>query len=482
MAKLAAAAETKRRRKRTPALRRLRAAAGARPKRRSRRLPHGAIAAGKKRVSSKLLRLRRKKRLSRRLLRRAGRRVRLRRSASLAAAARAAAAAAGPAVELAPVQPAAKLLPDGGVNLIGFLRSEIGLGESVRLAARSLTTANVPFGILDYKEAVSEGMGDTSWAHKEIAEPLYRANVFHMNADAMPHLHRFYGHSLWHDRYNIGVWHWELPEFPVEFMDGFDYVQELWAPSRFIQQVMEKVAAIPVVYVPHGVEVTIDPNKNRDYFALPHDRFLFYMMYDAQSHTLRKNPLGAIQAFTAAFGKDDPSVGLVLKVNNRNVWPQDFAPIAALIEGRSNVFLIDQVMRRIDVNSLLNATDCYVSLHRAEGFGLGLAEAMYLGKPVIGTNWSGNIDFMNERNSCPVSYRLVPVGLDWAAYRAHQIWAEPDLAQAAAYMKKLVQDRRWAQQIALEGQQTIRTAFSPAVSGERMKQRLAELGCLYAAR
>lgn len=365
-----------------------------------------------------------------------------------------------------------------GVNLVGFLRAEMGIGESLRLASRSLSAADVPYGILDYKEPVSEGMRDLTWVHKEISEPLYKANIIHLNADALPHARNYFGEGLWHNRHTIGVWHWELPEFPEEFANGFDYVQELWAPTTFIQEIMSKRQKVPVVRIPHGIHVDVNPELNRDAFGLPHDRFLFYMMYDLQSYTQRKNPKGVIQAFKMAFEKDDPNVGLVLKINNPNYKPDDLEALMELIQGCNNIFIINRVLTRIEVYSLLNCTDCYVSLHRAEGFGLGLAEAMFLGKPVIGTNWSGNTDFMNAENSCPVDYQLARVGYDWGPYRADQIWADPDLGQAAGFMRNLVQNPEWRNQIAMKGQQTIRTQFSPQVTGQMMKQRLMELGLL----
>jgi|UPI000524CA49 glycosyltransferase involved in cell wall biosynthesis len=363
-----------------------------------------------------------------------------------------------------------------GVNLIGFLRAELGLGESVRLAARSLSAVNMPFGILDYKEVISEGMSDLTWAHKEIAEPQYKVNIFHMNADALSHCHNYFGHELWHNRYNIGVWHWELPEFPDEFCSGFNYVQEVWAPTTYVQHVVSQKANVPVLRIPHSIHVDVVPELNREAFGLPQDRYLFYMMYDLQSTTARKNPQGAIEAFKMAFDKDDPRVGLVLKVNNSSLRPEDIEELRPLIAGHSNIFLIDRVLSRIEVNSLLNSTDCYVSLHRAEGFGLGLAEAMYLGKPVIGTNWSGNTDFMNEENSCPVNFSMVHVGEIWGPYQAHQIWADPDLSQAAGYMRELVHNPEWRNAIAAKGQETIRTQFSPRAVGQMIKQRLKEIG------
>ncbi|MUT66292.1 glycosyltransferase [Paenibacillus sp. NEAU-GSW1] len=354
----------------------------------------------------------------------------------------------------------------------------MGIGESARLAARSADAAGIPFGMLDFPIKVSSRMADTSWSHKELQQAIYNTNLFHINADFMSPALEHFGPSLPHSRYNIGYWHWELPEFPDEFTHAFNLVQEVWVCSRFVADSIARKSPVPVVTIPHGVAVTPAPELNRGHFGLPSGRFLFLMMYDSQSSVSRKNPQAVIEAFKLAFPKNDSRVGLVLKLNNASFRPEDFAPVRALAAEHNNIFLIDSSLSRIEVNSLLQCTDSFVSLHRAEGFGLGLAEAMYLGKPVIGTNWSGNTDFMNESNSCPVPYKLVQVGQDWGPYKRDQIWAEPDVPAAADYMRRLVEDPVWRNQIAERGKDTIRTHYSPQASGRLMRERLLQLSLL----
>lgn len=365
-----------------------------------------------------------------------------------------------------------------GVNLIGFARAEIGLGDSVRMAARSLERAGVPNGILNYAIRVAQSMGDTSWAHKEIAEPLYRCNIFHVNADTLMSLRSEYGPSYWNGRYNIGYWHWELPDFPDDQTPAFSLVDEVWAPTSFVQEIIARKTNKPVLRIPHGIEVEVAPHINRDTFGLPHDRFLFLMMYDIQSTTMRKNPQAVIQAFKLAFDPNDPRVGLVLKVNNSASNPAEFEEVRAMIAGYGNIYVIDRILPRAEVNSLLGLTDSYVSLHRSEGFGLGMAEAMYLGKPVIGTNWSGNTDFMRPDNSCLIDYRFTQVGGDFGPYKAYQIWAEPSVEHAASCMRGLLELPEWRSQLGANAAQTIRNEFSPEVSGAMMRQRLEELGLI----
>lgn len=361
------------------------------------------------------------------------------------------------------------------MNIIGFVHAEMGIGESSRLAAKAIDTAAIPFGLLNFPLAVASRMSDYSWSHKLLDKARYNTNIFHMNADFMRPAREHFGNELFNGRYNIGYWHWELPEFPDEHVEGFSHVNEVWVSSKFVAESVSKRASVPVITIPHCIQVQVAPNINRSSFGLPENRFLFLMMYDVQSSTLRKNPRAVIEAFKLAFDKNDQRVGLVLKVNNPDFRPNELAELKKLIAERSNVHLMDKVLTRYEVNALLQCTDSYVSLHRAEGFGLGLAEAMYLGKPVIATNWSGNTEFMNASNSCPVSYQLVNIGQDWGPYKSHQIWAEPNIRHASEYMQRLVTDTRWRESIAASGMRTIHNEFSPAVIGQRIKNRLREL-------
>ncbi|NIK68762.1 glycosyltransferase [Paenibacillus sp. BK720] len=379
-----------------------------------------------------------------------------------------------PAAERATLQSEASLR-EPGVNIIGFVHAEMGIGESSRLAAKAIDTAAIPFGLLNFPLAVASRMSDYSWSHKLLDKARYNTNIFHMNADFMRPAREHFGNELFNGRYNIGYWHWELPEFPDEHVEGFSHVNEVWVSSKFVAESVSKRASVPVITIPHCIQVQVAPNINRSSFGLPENRFLFLMMYDVQSSTLRKNPRAVIEAFKLAFDKNDQRVGLVLKVNNPDFRPNELAELKKLIAERSNVHLMDKVLTRYEVNALLQCTDSYVSLHRAEGFGLGLAEAMYLGKPVIATNWSGNTEFMNASNSCPVSYQLVNIGQDWGPYKSHQIWAEPNIRHASEYMQRLVTDTRWRESIAASGMRTIHNEFSPAVIGQRIKNRLREL-------
>ena len=184
---------------------------------------------------------------------------------------------------------------------------------------------------------------------------------------------------------------------------------------------------------------------NRAYFGLPEDKFLFLMMYDVQSITERKNPEGVIVAFKKAFRPDEKDVGLVIKLNSAS--EADLARIRAEMIGYENVYLINRNMSKTEVNSLVADVDVFVSLHRAEGFGLVLAEAMLNHVPVVATNWSANTEFMNEENACMVDYRLVTLEKEIPPYHKGCRWAEPDLQKAVDYIIRLKEDRDYYQKI-----------------------------------
>lgn len=359
-----------------------------------------------------------------------------------------------------------------GVNLIGYSRAEMGIGESCRIAAKSMEAVNIPFGIINFTGTNSASMNDDTWVHKEIADPAYNLNVFHINAEQMIEIYAHYGNSIFKDRYNIGFWHWELPDFPDEWKESFNLVDEIWAPSTFVVDAIAQKSPVPVVKIPHSIEVKIEDRRDRSYFNLPKDAFLFLTMYDLKSFQARKNPQASIKAFQLAFHADDRSVGLVIKVNSAKQGLKELDELHELIGPYTNIYLVDKILSRNDTNALISIIDSYVSLHRSEGFGLGLAEAMYLGKPVIGTNWSSNIDFMDFNNSCLVDYTLVKLNEDHGPYKSYQYWADPSVEHASAYMRTLFDDKNFYNRISSNSEEHIKKYYSPQAVGEIIQRRL----------
>jgi glycosyltransferase involved in cell wall biosynthesis len=296
-------------------------------------------------------------------------------------------------------------------------------------------------------------------------------NVFHVNADQMPLAYDYLGGAFFTGRYNIGYWHWELPVFPKEWLGSYDYVDEVWVPTKFVLDALVPTSPKPVVQIPHGIAFNASATASRTRFGLPRDRFVFLMMYDMFSHQARKNPESAIRAFAKAFRPPSPAA-LVVKVMNADKRNQAYTALRQILAEIPDVIVLDRILSRQEVYDLESVCDSFISLHRSEGFGLGLAESMYLGKPVIGTNWSGNVDFMDHANSCLVDYELVEITEDHGPYRRGQHWAEPDVDHAAWYMRRLVEDREFRARLASAGRETIVRKFSAAAVGQQYRKRL----------
>jgi glycosyltransferase involved in cell wall biosynthesis len=362
-----------------------------------------------------------------------------------------------------------------GVNLVAYIRAEMALGVVARGMAAAFASAGIDFNVINLEAGNYSAHTDRTWSHKETRRSDYDTTIVCVNPDNSFHLRTQAPLNVLGDRYVIANWYWELQELPDEWLQEFDYVDEVWAASQFIADAVSRKSRVPVVRIPPVVMLSEDAGISRSGLGLPEDRYLFLAMFDTNSVLQRKNPLGVLRAFKAAFAGSDRGVGLVMKFNNPDYRQPLLQSVREEIGGRDNVFVIDRVMNRAEVTSLIKACDCFVSLHRAEGFGLGPAEAMSLAKPAIITNWSGSVDYMTADNSIAIDYELVKLGQDYGPYKAHQHWAEPDVEQASYWMKKLVADSSLGQRLGHHAQKTITTLYSPAAVAPQIHQRLAQI-------
>lgn len=360
-----------------------------------------------------------------------------------------------------------------GINLIGYIKAQMGLGQGSRLIAKAIEYSEIPFTIIDTKVGNPFNHQDETWIQKISNDFKYSINIFHVNPEQMPPLQLTLPGNALDRRYNIGIWLWELPEFPSEWENAFNLVDEVWAPSVFNCESIRTKANCPVTLIPYGITAPSDPMFTREYFNLPADKFLFLTMYDANSTIQRKNPIGAVKAFRLAFPPENKSVGLVIKINNPK--HEDLALISNELEGYDNIYIIKETLSKIAVNSLIKEVDSYISLHRAEGFGLVIAEAMLLGTPTIATNWSANTDFMTNENSCPVDYEIVEILEDCYSYKAHQHWAEPSISSAASFMKRLVLDSEYYEKTSINGKNFIEQNFSIKHCAQTISARINEI-------
>jgi len=362
-----------------------------------------------------------------------------------------------------------------GVNLIAYIRAEMGLGTAARGIAMALESASVPFNVINFEYLNPALHRDTTWQHKEADYSSHDFTILAVNPDNIFNAREKSQKEFVKDRYTIGYWFWELPDIPENWLPAFSLVDEVWVASRFVQDAVSVKSPVPVFRVPVPVRLGPTDKFSRASFSLPDREFLFLSMSDTHSQLARKNPLGAVRAFKRAFPGENHGVGLVLKINNFSSVHADQEAIGLLreeIKDSRNIYLLDRDFTRAEVDSLLAVSDCFISLHRSEGFGLGPAEAMSLGKPVILTNWSGNTDYMTSHNSIAIDYQLIPVGKRYGPYEPEQLWADPDLDQAAFGMKQLAEDPALRNRIGLLAAETIRNEFSPEAVGKLIRKRL----------
>ena len=342
--------------------------------------------------------------------------------------------------------------PLAGVNVIGHITGAMGLGVSVRNTITMLAANRQVLTAIDINVHGKQSGTDDTYAHLLTTPPTAPEpiNLFHLNVKELIKL--LDARPPWLDvmrRVNAIVPFWELPHLPIkpDWAGVLGAMDVVLAPSRFILESIERSApAVRAVHYPQAVFLPPDITTNRDAFGLPRDAVLFYMSLDVTSDLTRKNPAAVMAAFRAAFAPEE-RVFLVVKLGQTRsdyAWA-DASGLQAELASMPNTVVIDRHLSYTETLSLNAACDVYVSLHRAEGLGLNLLEAMSLGRPVIATAWSGNMDFMTPADACLVGHDLVPVRASHYDYRpeaigAGQVWAEPSITEAATWMRRLADD------------------------------------------
>ena len=358
-----------------------------------------------------------------------------------------------------------------GLNVTGWFRADLGLGESARCMARAADAAGLPLALVDLKLPCKNPLSDDTFAARLQPGNPYPVNVFHVDPPAMRDLDHHHGAGFRRGKYNIGYWAWELPEFPDAWINYAFYCDEVWAPSHFAAEAIAQKVPVPVLTMPHAISFARPAGDCRAKFGLPADNFLFLFLYDLNSYSERKNPAAVLEAFRRS-GLAGQGAALVIKVQNTAGNPADFEKLRAAAAALPGTTLLTRTLTRTEVYELEMACDCFVSLHRSEGFGLAVAESMYLGKPVISTDWSGTAEFVTAANGCPVRCATVTLDRNHGPYAKGQVWAEPDIDHAAWWMRSLVQDRSLGARLGAAARATIEEQFSPAAIGARYRRRL----------
>lgn len=355
-----------------------------------------------------------------------------------------------------------------GVDVVGYLTADLGVGQAGRLVAESLRAADVDVSLSAWSRTPSRRGESSAPIHQTASHDTVLLAV---NADQLPVLHHELGDDFFRSRRVIGQWFWEVELAPPWFAPAFAHVDELWAPTKFIEQTIRSVAprGVDVVHMPLPITA---PAVAEQSSGIATDRYTFLFVFDHLSVMKRKNPLGLVEAYRRAF-PDGGGAALVIKTINADLRTEDAERLRWEVRDRPDITLVEEYRTRGEVARMMVDADCYVSLHRSEGLGLTIAEAMALGKPVIATGYSGNTDFMNDDVSLMVPWTRVPVGDGAENYDPRAEWADPDLDVAARWMRELAANPEKGRSLGSRAREHVLSEFSVARCGERMSRRLS---------
>ncbi|MCL4487934.1 MAG: glycosyltransferase family 4 protein [Chloroflexi bacterium] len=358
-----------------------------------------------------------------------------------------------------------------GINLSGYLRDESGWGAAGRGYAKALQHLGMPLALNDFSALTNNR------SEERAGFDLQHSNPYDINLVCVdPSQHFAFlseaGTAYFKGHYNIGGWAWELPRFPANWFNRFGFYDEIWVTTSFVANALAPVAPVPVVRIPPVLVPARlgSRDRGRALIRAHPDEFIFLFIFDFHSHMERKNPLAVVDAFRCAFSPQD-SVRLVVKCVNGASDPQGFGELRERARG-STISVFEGYWSGEAVRDLAAGCDAFVSLHRSEGTGLTISDAMALGKPVIATGWSGNMDFMNIGNSFPVKYELVEIENGVGPYREGEIWAEPSVEHAAQLMRHVFENREDAAKRGEAARRDILAYFSAASIAARIQERL----------
>jgi len=374
-------------------------------------------------------------------------------------------------VEPSPVPNAVRHAPREGVNVVGYLRAELGVGESARLMLDALTAGGIPHATASVDRLLQSRQG-ASFTAAPVAVP-FDTTLLCVNADMTPTVAASVP-SLLERSYRIGMWYWEVEDFPASQHEAFRHVDEVWVATDFVRRAIEPHSPVPVrTITPPLPQMRVAVDRSRADLGLP-ERPFFLFSFDYLSTVERKNPWGLVDAFAAAFAPGEGPL-LVIKSINADRRPDQAERLRLRVAGSPDILLLEDYLDAQDRDALVALCDCYVSLHRSEGLGLTMAEAMALGKPVIATAYSGNLQFMTEANSFLVPWTPTSIPAGCEPYPAGGAWADPDLEAAARLMRTVASDPELAAARGRQAADDLRTLHSPEIAGRRVAARLAEL-------
>ena len=361
--------------------------------------------------------------------------------------------------------------PPLGINIFGYFYAESGIGEHSRQLVETVRQSGIPYVAVPYTRTLTRQQQLFEDPH--LGAPRFPINIVSVNADELPHFATDVGEGFLESRYTIGLWAWEIEDFPRSMARSHRYLDEIWANSSFSAEAIQKKVDCPVYPFPLPVSVPELEAPARQELDLP-EGFIFLFCFDFDSIFERKNPTAVVRAFLEAF-PDDDQVYLQIKSINGSKAPEKLQLLRSATAGDPRISIVDGYWESKRVRALMASCDAYLSLHRAEGFGLTMAEAMAYGKPVVATGYSGNLDFMNDRNSYLVTPRMIEVTEGCEPYPRGALWADPDVSEAARLMRHILSTPAEAREKAALGRADIEQHHSPAARSRFVRTRIEDI-------
>jgi glycosyltransferase involved in cell wall biosynthesis len=372
-----------------------------------------------------------------------------------------------------------------GVNVFGDWAATTGLAQAARRLTVALCDAGFGLSLGTVRSGAPLDETRVPDSLRRIRDDRrYPIDLWMLNVNEFPAISDDLLRPPGRPTHAIGVWYWELTTFPESLVAQMARIDEIWVATTFVQSSFRNATDRPVHVVPAVVPDLRGTGKTRHDFGLADDEVVFLFSFDVHSMVARKNPGAVVEAFSRAF-TSSASVGtrLVIKVLNLDRHPQVATWLREAVASVDGV-LIEDDLSHGELVDLFMCADSYVSLHRSEGFGFGIAESMALGKPVIATAYSGNTDFATAANSCEVGYHLREITsedhlFDEGAsemYRNGAMWAEPDIDQAARWMRIIAEDPEMRRKIGESARATILERYSAAAVVDIVRRRLIAAG------
>jgi hypothetical protein len=363
------------------------------------------------------------------------------------------------------------------VTIIGHPFAPIGMGEQLRSHVAACLAVHLRPGVFDifrYAARTDPAQHCALIESLETTEVPGSIRIFHVNGDEVDAVITALTQrgGKFEDGYNIVVPAWELPTYPKEWAAQLARFDEVWALSSFIRDSLSK-AGLSSHLIGQSVEPMLGPLLPRRYFGIRESAFVLLHFFDLSSYATRKNPQAVLDLFNRLRAADPfLDIQLVLKVKEGGRGAEAWAVGVAR---EPHVLVIDKPLDSLAVRSLVNACDCFVSLHRSEGFGRGLGEAMALGRLTLGTAWSGNVDFMTAQNSLLVRHKPVKLKRGEYPHWRGQSWAEPDPDHAVELLSPVLADPARGRATALQGQADVLRTHGNRAVGLRILARLERI-------